>query len=385
MDFRYAISSRGSFGYFDPILVIATAMIFMKCIQASGLLTTISNIIVVKFYRYPVLLLPALMLVVMFPGMLTGSSTAAVLTAGALIAPVLIHLGVPKVKTAAAIAIAGMLGMIAPPVNIPALIICGGIDLPFIGFTLPLLVLTIPSAFLLGWYIGLPHIKKIDLAELESDLPVSFHKEYRIRLYLPLILIIFLMVGEKTFPKIFPQMGMPFIFMLGSICTIFCGKKFSFVKESGNALHDALPVLGILIGVGMFIQIMTLTGARGALVVEAVGLERLWLYLIIITSLPLMGSVSCYGAASVLGTPFALALLGKDVILAVSGLSFITSLGDLMPPTALAGIFAAQVVGEENYFKVLKHCIVPSIFIAIYGILFIIFSNHFAWLTLIER
>jgi hypothetical protein len=32
-----------------------------------------------------------------------------------------------------------------------------------------------------------------------------------------------------------------------------------------------------------------------------------------------------------------------------------------MPPTALAGIFAAQVVGEKNYFKVLRACLVPAL------------------------
>jgi GntP family gluconate:H+ symporter len=40
----------------------------------------------------------------------------------------------------------------------------------------------------------------------------------------------------------------------------------------------------------------------------------------------------------------------------------VAGLGDLMPPTALAGMFAAQVVGEKNYFRVLQTCIVPALF-----------------------
>jgi len=51
-----------------------------------------------------------------------------------------------------------------------------------------------------------------------------------------------------------------------------------------------------------------------------------------------------------------------------SALSLIAGLGDLMPPTALAGIFAAQVVGETNYFRVLRFCVVPGILTAAWGV-----------------
>ena len=88
----------------------------------------------------------------------------------------------------------------------------------------------------------------------------------------------------------------------------------------------------------------------------------------IATTIPLFGAVSAFGAASVLGVPFVLALLGKDQILVASALALISGLGDLMPPTALAGIFAAQVTGEEDYFAVLRHCVVPGVATALWGI-----------------
>jgi hypothetical protein len=80
----------------------------------------------------------------------------------------------------------------------------------------------------------------------------------------------------------------------------------------------------------------------------------------------------------VLGVPFLLAFLGKNEIIVGSALSLISGLGDLMPPTALAGIFAAQVVGEKNYFKVLKYTILPAILTAVWGIGMIIFANALA-------
>jgi hypothetical protein len=90
-------------------------------------------------------------------------------------------------------------------------------------------------------------------------------------------------------------------------------------------------------------------------------LPAVFLYLGIGTSMPLFGAVSAYGSASILGVPFILALINKNAIITSAALSAVAGLGDLMPPTALAGIFAAQVVGEPNYFKVLKHCIIPGL------------------------
>jgi len=100
------------------------------------------------------------------------------------------------------------------------------------------------------------------------------------------------------------------------------------------------------------------------------------LYLGIGISMPLFGAVSAYGSASILGVPFILALISKNAIITASALSAIAGLGDLMPPTALAGIFAAQVVGEKNYFKVLKHCLIPALLLLAMGIGMLLLSAH---------
>ena len=96
-------------------------------------------------------------------------------------------------------------------------------------------------------------------------------------------------------------------------------------------------------------------------------------------SIPLFGAVSSFGSASVLGVPFLLSLMSKDTIITAAGLSLIAGLGDLMPPTALAGIFAAQVVGmQDDYFPVLKKCLVPTLILIAVGLTCIIFSNQLA-------
>ncbi|MBX3729246.1 MAG: TRAP transporter large permease subunit [Candidatus Sumerlaeia bacterium] len=363
---------EGMFSYLDPILIIATATMFMFSIERSGLLSTLAHWTIRAFRRVPIILLAAITIVIMLPGMLTGSSTAAVLTTGALMAPVLMHMGVPRDKTGAIIAMAALLGMAAPPVNIPALIIGAGVDLPYIGLDLPLLVLTLVPALLCTWALGLPHCWKCSTAGSDADLPRSVAGKYGARLFLPLVLVVVLLVGERLFPGRI-ALGLPLIFMIGTLTGALTGEKVQLLPVSRDAFRAALPILGILMGVGMFIQAMTLTGARGEVVIQALRLPRGWtgLYPVIGTSLPLFGAVSSFGAASVLGVPFVLSLPTSSSVIIVNtaALSVIASLGDLMPPTALAGLFAAQVVGEPKYLRVLRWCVVPGILIAIMALL----------------
>lgn len=372
--FRHLV--EGTFSFLDTNIVIASAMIYMKVLQRSGALDTIARQITEAFHNKPSILLIALMVLIMFPGMITGSSTACVFTTGAMVAPVLMYIGIPRIDTAAIIAIGAILGMIAPPVSIPAMIIGEGIDMPYVGFTLPLLLLTFPLAVIFALMMGRRFIsREIDIQNLIERMPPSLYREYGLKLYLPLIVLFLLMVVPKIAPKYIYDPGLPFDFMVATLIGLFAGRKINILKASREALRDAIPVMGILAGVGMFIQIMTLTGARGFFVVESLGLPKALLLIAVATTIPAFGAVSAFGSASVLGVPFALALLGRDQILAVSALSLVSSLGDLVPPTALAGIFAAKVLEIDNYFKVLRKCVIPAIIIDAVGIFALVYAN----------
>lgn len=368
---------EGMFSYVDTILVITTAMIFMKVIQESGALDALSSLIIAKFHKAPALLLCLIMLIVMFPGMITGSSTAAVLSAGSIMAPVLMTMGIPMLETACILAMGGILGMIAPPVNIPAMIIGGGIDIPYVGFELPLALLTFPLAFVFVLFFGYRYVKKLDYGAIKEKLNDEPGTKFGFRIYIPLFVAVILMVLNKAVPQ-FPNLGMPLIFIIAAAVGLFTGYRIEVVKVCKEAVKSVLPVLGILMGVGMFIQIMTLTGVRGFIVTTCLSLPSVLLYVAMAVAIPLFGAVSSYGSASVLGVPFLLAFLAKDQIITAAAISLIASLGDMMPPTALAGIFAAQVVGLEKYSKVLKKCLIPSVVILVWAILFIVFSKTLA-------
>jgi TRAP-type C4-dicarboxylate transport system permease large subunit len=375
---------EGMFGYIDTILIIAAAMIFMKTVQSIGLMEAVAAWIIRRFRKSPLLLACGVMFLIMLPGMLTGSSTACCLTTGALVAPVLMRLGVPPVKTAAFIAMGAILGMVAPPVNIHIMIIGGGIDMPYVGFAVPLLIATVPLALFAILTLVVPSLQKgegLDEGELEKELARMEKTPLTPRLFLPFLVLIVLMLGEQVFPRVFALLGMPLQFLLASASAFLTGRKWDALESATGAVRDAIPVLGILMGVGMFIQIMTLTGVRGFVVVSALAIPTWLLYLSIVTSILAFGAVSSFGAASVLGVPFILALLSKDQIMVATGLALISGLGDLVPPTALAGIFAAQVVGEKDYFVVLKKCVVPAVVAAIWGICLIAWANPLAALV----
>jgi TRAP-type C4-dicarboxylate transport system permease large subunit len=372
---------EGMFGYLDTVLIIATAMIFMNTVQSIGLMESVAAWIIRRFRGRPFLLVCGVMFLIMLPGMLTGSSTACCLTTGALVAPVLIRLGVPSNKAAALIAVGAILGMIAPPINIPVMIIGGGIDMPYVGFALPLLLATVPPALAAGAILAYPSLRKrerVDEAELERELERMERARLSPRLFLPFVILIVLMTGEQTLPGVFPSLGMPLQFLIASASAFLTGRRWDVLESATNAVRDAIPVLGILMGVGMFVQIMTLNGVRGFVVVSALSIPSWLLYASIALTIPAFGAISSFGAASVLGVPFILALLSRDQIVAASALSLIAGLGDLVPPTALAGIFAAQAVGEKDYFTVLRQCVVPAVLIAAWGIVLLVFANPLA-------
>lgn len=365
---------EGMFAYVDTILVIAAAMVFMKVIEMSGALDAISSVIIERFHKVPALMLCMIMVIIMFPGMITGSSTASVLSAGSIMAPVLMMMGVPALETASILAMGGILGMIAPPTNLPAMIIGAGIDIPYSGFELPLALLTFPLAFLFVLMFGYKHVKKMNYVEVKAKLRTESREKFGLRVYIPLVLAIVLMVLAKAVAAF--SIGMPLVFLISAVVGCFTGYKFNLAKVAKDSINSVLPVMGILMGVGMFIQVMTLTGVRGLIVTTCLSLPGAALYAAMAVSMPLFGAVSSFGSASVLGVPFLLAFLSKEEIIVAAALSLVASLGDMMPPTALAGIFAAQVVGLEKYTPVLKKCLIPCLIVILWAILFIVFANQ---------
>ena len=384
---RYYVD--GAFGYFDTILIITAAMIFMGGLQACGALDYLSALLVKKLHKYPTLLLLSFMLIIMFPGMVTGSSLASIVSSGALLAPIMVKMGIPKAKAGAIVAFGAVLGMIAPPINVPVMAICDVADIPFQGFTLPLLALTIPPAIFAVLFLGRKYVKEINLDEMAEVIDFSIldkkskeevdengekkeSKGLSWTCLIGLFVLIILIILESVLPRIFGSLGMTLIFIIATIPTFFTGRKVKPHMVVKDGVYKSFSAMVLLAGVGMFVEVLTWIGARGWFVANALSLPSILQYVAIAITLPVFGGISAFGSASILGGPFVMAFLALDNIIVASALSLLAALGEFLPPTAMSATFAGQTVGEEKYIKITKAALIPFFVTLVYAMLFII-------------
>ncbi len=368
LPFRHLV--EGSFGYLDTILVIVMAMVFMQGLEENGALRYISFKIVEKLHKRPTLMLLSFMIVLMFPGMITGSSLASIVSSGALLAPIMLKIGIPKAKVGAIIALGAIFGMIAPPINVPVMVICDVVDMPYIGFALPLLLLSFPLAFFSILFLGSKYVKNVDYESLCHELSCEVGIKWTS--LIPLIILVILIVFQSIFPQIFGLLGLPLVFTISALSTIFFGKKFDVLKASKAGVYKSFGAIALLMGVGMFIQTISLNGVRGYFVINALSLPGDFLRTIsVLITLPIFGGVSAFGSASVLGGPFVMAMIAKNQIVVASTISLIASVGEFLPPTAMSANLAAKTVEEKKYFNITKVAFVPILVTLAYSVIFI--------------
>ena len=347
---------EGMFIFFDPLLIVASALLFLRMLEEAGALTVLRTIFLRMTQKSPAAFLIAIVIFLMLPGAMTGLSSSAVLTTGALTAPLLLALGLEKRKTGALIALLAIYGMIAPPINLPVMMLANGVDMPFIGFEKPLLLITVVPAIVTAFGIAYPTLRRALQARGTLLLPEFAEPITQRALFslLPLVVVALLLVTIRIIPEKLPDPGVPALFLLGTLLAVPFVPTGRKVAATILAYRSTLPVAAILVGIGTFLQILALIGARGDLVVTTLMLPKTYLPLAAAVVMPLFGALSAFGSATVLGVPILLALLGKNEIVVGAALSMFAGLGDMMPPTALAGTFAAEIVGESNYLTLLK-------------------------------
>ncbi|MCR4424873.1 MAG: TRAP transporter large permease subunit [Firmicutes bacterium] len=372
---------EGMFGYFDVLVIIATAMIFMKALENSGILEEISSRIVRRFGQRRVPLSLVSMVLVMIPGMLTGSSTASALTTGRFVLPVLDRAGFPRARAAAFVALGSIIGMIAPPVNIPVMIIGAGIDMPYVGFDIPLALIALPLAVLVALWAALgkrpdtgPAAEarvKAPSGGLVAQVAEPVHGIKGGVIYLPLAAVLLMMAAARLPGGKVPDPGIPLIFVVGTLFAAVSGRRISLPRTVVEGVGLALPVMGILVGAGMFVQVMTVSGVRGLLVTTALDIPKQYLFLGATAVLPLFGAISAYASSSVMGVPMLLALLGNNEIVTAAALSLMAAMGDLIPPIALVPTLAAQSIEPTQIFraKVIRACVIPGLIMLAFAFL----------------
>ncbi|HDL18186.1 MAG TPA: C4-dicarboxylate ABC transporter [Bacteroidetes bacterium] len=376
--------AEGSITYLDINLIFITATLFMNILKESGGIAFVVRGILKKFHKNRALLLILLTFLLLVPGALTGAGSVTVLITGGMVAVVLNYMGISKSKTAAIIFIIAGLSAAAPPVSLWAMMTAAGVNMPYVGFFMPLLIPCVVAAlitiFLLGWKGEDTNIEKA-----LQELPLPPDKMNWFKVILPFFVFLFFIFMGRQWPHSTPIIGLPLMFLFAALTSFLLSPvKLNFIKISRDTIEQLLPLIGTLTAVGILIQIMTLTGVRGLLAVTAVTLPVTLVFAGLFLMMPVSEAILMYGAAPVIGVPLVLLFntIGLNPIVALAGLSVIWPLGDALPPTAIIGRLTVQVVGyEDSYTKFLKTCIVPAVLIMIIGTVMVIFSKHLGFLT----
>jgi hypothetical protein len=341
MPWRHVI--EGSMFSLYGVLVMFTGLILLQVMRESGNLEAIARDVVTAFRARPVPLFLLLVLMLYVPGMITGLGAAGMSGAGAVVAAILQAAGVPRPKTGIILGVAAAMGAAAPPVNLPAMIIAGSLNMPLDGLSPFLLPLTAPPGIFAIFFLGRKHFRALTLREIAKLLPRP-QRRFALEPYVPILIVAILFGLTSAFPQRLPAPGLPLIFMIGALAGLFTGKGANIFMAASRCLGGrALGVAAVFFVLGGVMQVMTLTGVKGLLAMSALELAAISPVLpcaALVVCIPLLGGViTPLGAAAVLGAPFAVAIMAippGSAALAVACLSVLCVLGRIAPPARQA-------------------------------------------------
>jgi len=375
----------GAFTYYDVCLIFITATFFMNLLKEAGGVTYIIRSIITTFDKQRFICLFLLALVLLVPGALTGAGAVTVLIAGTLVGTVLIYMGISETRTAAIIFLCAAMSAGAPPINLWAMMAAAGSNMPYVGFMRPLLLITVSGAllsmFILGW-----KGKVVDLEKALKELPVPPKEMNFFKVILPFLVFFVLVVAGRIWPFQMPILGLPLMFIISAITVVLISpKKLPILQIASDTIRQLIPLVGIMIVVGVLIQIMALSGARGLISLGVVTLPLTVLFATLWLILPWSEGLVQYAVAPLLGVPLILLfnMKGLNPIIALSAMAVMWPLGDCLPPTAVVGrATVIELKYKGSYYgEFVKTCLIPMLIILFVCTLFIIFSKPLSFLV----
>ena len=360
---------EGAFTYFDVCLIFLTATFFMNLLKEAGGIAFIVRWIVRTFHARRSVCLLLLTLVMLVPGALTGSGAATVLTVGTLVGSVLLTMGVSA----------------APPINLWAMMAAAGANMPYVGFMLPLLVLSVTGA-LLSMFLLAGKGDPIDLDSALATLPEPPAGMSWGRVLLPFGVLFGLVVAGRLFPFRMPILGLPLIFLLSAVAVLLTSPvRLRVFDVACTTTRSLMPLVGIMVVVGVLIQVMAASGSRGLISLAVVTLPLGVLFCTLFLILPISEGAVQYAAAPLLGVPLIMLfnMKGMDPVIALSAMAVMWPLGDCLPPTAVVGRAVVMELDYKGryYGEFLKACLVPAALISLLATLFLVFSKNLAFLV----
>ena len=371
--FRHLV--EGGFGFINLVLALFAGAFFGHMMRASGGADAAAAGIMRMSGPRLLLLLTLVALPIFVVGMFVGLSGVAVLAAGVFAVPALRRTGFDDATIAAFIAVMATAGMIAPPMNVPAMLIADGVNMPWTNTSRALLALALPLAgaalIWFTWWQG-PTAPRTALTKEDGSIAAC------LRGFAPLTLIVVIWIAVRLFPTVLIDPASPLILVIGGLSALPMLPKGELRKVvmatfTGTPLHLA----AVLVTVGILVQIMTLTGVRGWLVISTMTLTAPWNYVSLALGMPLLGgALTSMSVSDVIGVPAAFSFIGQDMILNVVALSAVASLAEFVPPTAIAAALSCYVVGGGSIGQVIRRAWPPMAVLLVLALLMLVFARQ---------
>lgn len=378
---------EGTLTYLDLALLFITASLFMNFYSEIGATNALIRILVQRFYDKKWIMLALLAIVMLIPGALTGAGSVSILVVGGLVATVLEFMGFSPEKRAAFVFVTAILSAAAPPINLWAMLMAAGANMPYVGFNkillLPVLLTATFAVIFYGW-----GTKARPKAEVLANLPPAAKGMNLVRLVLPFALVLFFILMAQYGAHLIPVIGLPLMFLLCAALVIVIDPERRPLKRwwevTTTTIETVFPLVATLTSVGVLVNIMALTGVRGLIAINFVTLPIVWIYVTALLFCPLAQGSLSYGSAVILGVPiiFRFNSVGINVTVVAAALSLMFPLGDCLPPSRIVGRLSIEKVGYQgSYMKFLKTVLVPWLFLAAVALCMLIFTKTFVPLT----
>ncbi len=379
---------EGTFTYLDLALIFLTASVFMSFYSEIGAMNALVRAFVDRFYARKWVLLFLLALIMLIPGALTGAGSVSILVVGGLVSTVLTFMGFSSERTAAFVFMLAILSAAAPPINLWAMLMAAGANMPYVGFDLvllvPILIIASFSVFFLGRG-SVPQAKD----KILSSLPPAPEGMNWWRISVPLVVLAALILVAKYAAFHVPVLGLPLTFVICALVTVGVDPKRTRLTRWYEVLvkttEQVFPLVATLISVGVLVNILAATGVRGLIAITFVTLPVVFIYATALFFCPMAQGSLSYGSAVILGTPliFLFNSIGANVTVVAAALSLMFPLGDCLPPSRIVGRITIDTVGYDGtYASFLRAIAIPWAVMGAIALLMLVFPNRLAFLVM---
>lgn len=375
---------EGLFVNLDIALLFIAASIFVNIYSKTGAIDVVTRKIVSRVSNKWILL--AIMGVMMIiPGALTGAGSISIFVLGSMVTTVVSAMGLSKKKTAAFVFMFAIMSAAAPPVNLWAMMIASGCDIPYVGFDVPLLaplaVCALFTIIFLGWG-SKPKSKEEILAQLPEAPKMSAW-----RIVTPLVVLIALFLASNYLAHSIPVLGLPLMFIICAIVAALRNpKKMGFkdyLKIINDTFEQIFPLIATVLSVGMLQNAMSATGVKGLIGITFITMPVYLIYATVLFVAPVLQGALNYGSAVVFGAPliFMFNSMGYDPKIAAIALSLMFPIGDCLPPSRITGRLAIEATGYEGkYTSFLLTVLAPCLVLGLISLAMLIWPNSFTFL-----